>query len=758
MSTAFEKLHPDIQRVLWAMKWTSLRQLQVDAINSFNTGDNHLILSASTASGKTEAAFLPILSAIAGKSDGTVRAMYIGPLKALINDQFVRLEDLCHHAEIPVHKWHGDVSATAKKNFRKKPGGVLLITPESLESAFINYGTQVSRIFAGLEFVVIDELHAFVADVRGVHLKSLLARLFQAAEVSPRIFGLSATLADFETSKTFLDHHSPHSVEVIRDADGTRSIKVGIRAYPQPSPTVDQKDRVGQKTPRLATTAREASADLLSISEKDKVWKDSEDTDEESSLRNLADDLANTFTSDSNLIFTNSRALAEMLGDEMNQIAIARRWPRSPFLLHHGSLAKEVREDVELRLKNEEPLSVFCTSTLEMGIDIGNVRSVGQLGPPWSVASLVQRLGRSGRGEGQSAILRMYSLDPPPSPRSSLEDLLCPQLLRSVALIELMLEKWLEPFDNDPFHFSTLIHQTLSLLRQTGGCHASSAHQILIARGAFHEVSKTMFASLLRQLSVVDLIEQTPTGELILTPNGEGVTHRKEFYAAFSGTEEYSVRCGQTTLGKIPAETVPPEGEHLILNGRRWKVVVIDSKAMIAEVTPASGRKRPVFLGSGGIIHAKVVEKMRGILMGQTFPSYLHEDAANLLEGARTYAKRAGVFTASLSNGKNSIMLFPWTGTKGLETLKLCALHDGIRAETTQLTVTYHAEEEPLRQHLERVMKQSFDPVTLASRLVARHFDKFDQHLPDNLLDLSNSNRRVSLKDAATAAKRMLTG
>ena len=130
--------------------------------------------------------------------------LYISPLKALINDQFRRLEDLCAHAEIPVHRWHGDVNAADKARLRQSPSGVLLITPESLESQFINYDRHLRRLYAHLRFVVIDELHAFLDNVRGIHLRSLLARLAIATDTHPRKIGLSATIGDFAPARTFL--------------------------------------------------------------------------------------------------------------------------------------------------------------------------------------------------------------------------------------------------------------------------------------------------------------------------------------------------------------------------------------------------------------------------------------------------------------------------------------------------------------------------------------------------------------------------
>ena len=160
--TAFDRLHATLQEVLYRMRWTKLRQIQVDAIHEVFDGSKDLIIAARTAAGKTEAAFLPIFSQIVERPARGIRVIYVGPLKALINDQFSRLELLCKETEIPVHKWHGDVSRSAKKKLLEWPAGVLLITPESIESLFVNHPHELTKLFANLDYIVIDELHSFI--------------------------------------------------------------------------------------------------------------------------------------------------------------------------------------------------------------------------------------------------------------------------------------------------------------------------------------------------------------------------------------------------------------------------------------------------------------------------------------------------------------------------------------------------------------------------------------------------------------------
>jgi len=215
------------------MHWESLRPLQVSGIREILTTRQHVILAAPTAAGKTEAAFLPILSAIADESAGSVRAVYVGPLKALINDQFARIGDLCTHLDMPVHSWHGDIAANKKAKLIADPGGVLLITPESIESLFVNRPSHLRTVFAGLRFIVIDELHTFLDNERGLHLRSLLTRLLGKTEnpATVRLIGLSATIGDMAVAKRYLAPDAPETVSLVEDAGGGKELKLRVHCY-----------------------------------------------------------------------------------------------------------------------------------------------------------------------------------------------------------------------------------------------------------------------------------------------------------------------------------------------------------------------------------------------------------------------------------------------------------------------------------------------------------------------------------------------
>ena len=723
MSAAFARLHPKIQEAIWNQHWDELRPLQVDAIQAVLDTADHLVLAAATASGKTEAVFLPILSQIAAHPEDSVQVLYISPLKALINDQFRRLEDLCAYAHVPVHRWHGDVNASDKQRLRKSPNGILLITPESLESQFINHNSHLKRIYAHLQFVVIDELHAFLDNVRGIHLRSLLARLGIAAGVTPRTFGLSATIGDFAPAKSFLCADAPETVRILEDASQQKDVKIGLKAYVQ---APERSESGSGPTPPASGPA---------------------------GLEAIAEDIAQRFRGESNLIFCNSRRQTELLADQLRQISERERWGRNPFLLHHGSLSRSLREDVERELKSGLPVTAICTSTLEMGIDIGSVRTVGQVEPTSSVASLVQRLGRSGRRDGEAQTLRLYALDKAVTQNSSLEERLFPELLRAIALLELHRDRWLEPPRPDRHHFSTCVHQVLSMCRQTGGTSAARLLDVLCTKGAFRRIDSNQFATLLRGLAARQLIEQVPTGELILAPQGERIVGSYDFYAAFASSIEYRVEHDGQPIGVLAKGNLPAEGEFLLFGGRRWRAEFIDHTGKRLVVKPARGWKPPRFSGGIGGLHQKVVERMRHLLEGDSSFSYLSADAARHLFEARQVYVQSGLASNNTVTGPSGIEWFPWCGTSVLATLELCAKADGIKVERDGLSLRYRGlSGADFAEHRTRISQNAFSPGDLVDLVPDLQRDRFDEYVSDDLLRCAYAEEELDLETARSCA------
>ncbi len=760
---AFSLLHSGVQEAIWKMGWKEFKPIQVQAIQTICETEKHLVICAPTAGGKTEAAFLPIISKLAANPQPSVQAIYVGPLKALINDQFRRLEELCEKMEIPVHRWHGDVPANQKKKLREKPCGILLITPESLESNFVNYGVQVPRVYQHLSFVVIDELYSFFGNERGVHLQSLLSRLQNTIGFAPRLVGLSATLADPQLARAFIAPDAVESVHVIGETAAKREVKFLIKTFLEAPP---ERDIAAPRlTPEqslalassLTPQAIGKEKELGALIEQRKRAAATGKPQSGDALDEIADDIIRNFKNSTNLIFGNSKMVIEDLADKLHERVSIEKWPVDPFVVHHGSLSKDLREDAEAALKSGVPTTALCSSTLEMGIDIGNVRAVGQIDAPWSVASMVQRLGRSGRRDDEPQIMRMYLRERSPHSRSSLTDLLFPDLLRAVAMTRLMQEKWLEPFEQNRLHVSTLIHQVLSFLKQTGGMPAVNLFRALCQRGPFRSFNQKQFEVLLRGLAEHDLIEQSPQGALILGLLGERITAKFDFYVAFQTSEEFVIRCGQEEIGKLPETFIPPVGESMMLAGKRWLVVEIIFDKKLVLVVNSPGKKLTRFGGASGEIHTRVMREMKKVLMDKDEPAYLDPNSKKLLRAARQIACIVRLDTTDVVFGKQSIQWFPWVGTRAMRTLSLFASSSKIACDTDKLSITYKlSSPEEFYTHLREVTESKTDAVALASLMPNKTVEKFDEFAPEQLLDEANAKSRLDILGAIEAIKTLL--
>lgn len=717
---AFELLHSGVQRQLWQMQWTNLRPLQVDAIRYLLQTEGDAILSAATASGKTEAAFLPVLSKIAAQPRGSVRVMYVGPLKALINDQFGRIEELCNHLDVPVHRWHGDVPASKKAKLVQNPGGVLLITPESLESLFINRSSALRSLFGGLEFVVVDELHSFLDNERGLHLRSLLSRLNGVAVLPFRRIGLSATIGDAGVAKRYLATDHPDRVEVICDSGTSRETKFRIHAYRE--------------------SAAADSDDLRRADDPDSIGP-SEDT-----LR-IAADIVRHCSGHANLVFANRKSDVEEYADGCALVA-SRQGLRDAFLVHHGSLSAEIRRDTEETMKDGTTATTFCSSTLEMGIDIGSVHAVGQIGPPSSVASLKQRIGRSGRREGESQTMRVYVLCRRVDHRPSLFDRLHLGLVQSVAVTELMLEGWVEPASPPVCDLSTLTQQIISLIAQHGGTRADQIFDALCVKGPFRDIERRLFVLLLRNLAARDVIEQADDGMLILGLLGEKLRKDKGFYAVFPTPEEYAVLHDGRVLGSV--QSAYDVGDHLLFAGRRWQITDVDEALRQIRVIRARGRKPPPFNGNGAEIHPRVRQKMRDVLMQAGTYTYLNADGIQLIKEARTAALDAGLFDSSVIElGPQKSALLTWTGTRIQRTLQAGFSNIFKEPEDEDIALVFDVGATELRDHVDESVMRSQDSMQLARLMPQRRARKYDWLLDDDLLDVSVSRGLIDVDGAA---------
>ena len=551
-TSVFDRYHPKIRRWIRRQGWNSLRSVQKRAA-PFLLGDpQDIVITAATAGGKTEAAFFPIATQVAedwAEEDlGAFSVLYVAPLKALINDQFGRLQEIFSSLHVPVFRWHGDVSSSRKKKARER-GGVLLITPESLEAQLICHGATLSDLLSPLRFIVVDELHAFIGTERGRQLQSLLYRVRLAAQSKVPRVGLSATLGDMSLASQFLRPGDSESVKKIVDSSETQEVHIQLRGYKKQPPQIEDTDKEKQSP---TTPQKSGSGDNIEI----------------------AQHLFSKLRGGRHIVFADRRKDVEVFSDLLHRFS-ERDGTHGEFRAHHGSLSQSLREEAEERLRGgRKPTTVVATRTLELGIDVGSVESVCQIGAPYSVASLRQRLGRSGRRDSSSK-LRLYVREPEITPDSPPVDHLRPSLVRATAAIQLLAEGWLEPPVVGALHLSTLVQQVLSLIAQHGGLNASQGYEALCEHGPFRTVSEEQFAKLLRDLGNANLIKQTHRGTLVLDLEGERLVGHYDFYAAFQSPTEYRLVTEGNEIGAVPADAIDPEDPFLIFAGQRWAVLVI---------------------------------------------------------------------------------------------------------------------------------------------------------------------------------------
>jgi ATP-dependent helicase Lhr and Lhr-like helicase len=769
-SSSFERLHEKVQRWIWEKNWRELRDVQDRAIPPILEGRDDVILAAATAGGKTEAAFLPIVSQLVGTKISGVSCLYVSPLKALINDQYGRIGALGESLEIPVHRWHGDVSADHKREVLRDPAGILLITPESIEAMMVLRGTTIPGIFAGLRYVVIDELHSFLGSERGRQLQSLLHRIEHAIRRRVPRIGLSATLGDMGLAAEFIRPGGAAGVHLIVDAGGEgqelRMQMLGYRIPAMPPDITRAGEAPRRAMPGESDRNRRRSEDRSQglvdegIEESDE-GEDGDDVEEEGkesvAVQAVCQHLYRHLRGTDNLIFANSRSRVEDISDRLRCLSEAAGVPNE-FLPHHGSLSRAFREEVEERLKEGTlPLTAVCTSTLEMGIDIGSVTSVAQVGAPPAVASLRQRLGRSGR-RGDPAILRVYCLEDEQTPRIKVSDALRAETMQTVAMIELLLERWCEPPESGTFHYSTLVQQVLSMIAQYGGFRAQDAWQVLCGDGPFANIDGRRFAAVLRRLGEQQIITQMNEGTIVIGAVGEKLVNHYQFYTAFTSTDEYRLVHGTQTLGQLPVSYPIQVDMHIVFAGRRWRIAAIDTDARTIQVVPSAGGRAPRFSGAGGFIHDRVRRKMFDMYRSDAMPAYLAASARELVREGRTTFVRLGLAGTRIVKDGRMVTIFPWAGDRVMNTIALVLAARGLEAGLSGIAVEISGScPGEVRRHLGDFLRSGrIDTIALAkgAKDVAR--EKYDHLVPEDLAAEDFAMRRLDGPETLDAIREIM--
>lgn len=787
----FNRYAPFIQDTIYEHGWQSLRGVQVAAGEAIFGTDQNVLLSASTASGKTEAAFYPILTLMAEDPPASVGALYIAPLKALINDQFDRLNEVCAQGDIPVWHWHGDVSQSHKRKLMKHPSGILQITPESLEAMLLHRHAAIPALFGDLRFIVIDELHALMRGDRGGQTLCLIERLSRMAGVNPRRIGLSATIGDPKQAAEFLSAGTGKGTVVPNIGASGQTWRLSMEHFFNSGPQASQR---GLRMPAFARNPHAVDGETRPLLEQTEATLTGE-TQPESSMESpfespferqdkpLTGPLAQSEAASDTapqaadpgigyifehtrgrkcLVFCNSREEAEAVTTTLRQYCEVRH-EADRFLIHHGNLSAPIRQSAEEEMKDENScMTTVTTATLELGIDIGQLERAFQIDAPFTVSSFLQRMGRTGRRDQPQEMWFVMREDPPQS-REMAPDIIPWKLIQGIALIQLYVEsRWVEPPRLDGLPYSLLYHQTMSTLASGGEMTPAQLASQVLSLAVFKRVTQDDYRILLRHLIGIDHIETTERGGLIVGVAGERITSNFKFYAVFQENEEYSVRSESQEIGTLVAP--PPAGEKIAIAGHVWVVDEVDRKRHIVYCTMVKGKVPAYFGDVPGDINTVILERMRQVLLEPpeaTYP-YLMRNAAARLQQARVDAAVMGLADQPLRHlGGNMWALFPWLGTYAFLALKRllllrCAPSLGLKGleafSPYYMTFTMDANAQAFYAAVTQAARELTDPLTLMYPDEIPDFNKYDRFLPPQLvrkgfacgvLDLNGMRERV---------------
>lgn len=569
--SSFERLHPSVQHhVVNSLGWSSLRPHQEQAIGPILDG-HHVLVQAPTAGGKTEAALLPVLSRILSEGWGAPSVLYLCPIKALLNDLEVRIRRMASLFGLRVGVWHGDVNASSRRRITRDPPEILLATPESVEVMLVSRLVEHRVFLAPLRAVIVDEVHAFAGDDRGWHLLGLLERVNRLAEGPVQRIALSATLSN---AGELLDWF-------VAGRDEPRRVIVGA-----------------------AAAGAEADVQLDFVG----------------SLQNAAQVISRLHAGEKRLVFCDSRTQVEALATELRVHGVST-------FVSHSSLSRDERLRAEAAFAQGSDCVIVATSTLELGIDVGDLDRVIQIDAPFTVAAFLQRLGRSGRRPGSRRNCLFLA---------TTED----ALLRALAILHLWSEGYVEAVEPPALPFHVLAQQILALTLQEGGITSLDLEAWLgtwrEAAGISGDAAEEMLSFMLE-----DGILFEDQGLLGVGQEGEARYGQKNFLEVFSvflSPPLIQVYYGRNELGQVHEDSFRrrDDGPTLLsLGGRGWRVTHLDRGSRRAFVEPAEQAGRSRWLGTGQPMHFELCQAARQVLGGDEIPPYLSRRATDAIGALR---------------------------------------------------------------------------------------------------------------------------
>ncbi len=572
MVSVFAQLAPRLQQAIVArLGWSSLRPVQEQAGAALLSGKNAVIL-APTAGGKTEASMFPTLSHLVEHQPAGVGAIYIAPIKALLNNQEDRLGLYTEMVGLSRFVWHGDTPTAERRRFLQEPAELLMTTPESLEVMLVSQRVDAAALFSDLRMIVIDEVHAIAGTDRGAHLMSVIERIRRLSKHDIQRAGLSATVGN---------------PAVILDWLRGTSERDGVVVDPPKNPSRRQ---------------------LLIVHEPDQTG--------------IAAAAAQLARGGKSLFFCQSRAMAETVAESMRRAG-------TTVFVHHSAVSREERHLAEQEFHHGSEACIVCTSTLELGIDVGDLDRVLQANAPETVGSFLQRMGRTGRREGQAANTTFLC--------ESTE-----AVLQSIALIELAKSGWVEDVAVNRRCWPVLIHQLLAMSLAGDGITADEAWSHLSRVPDFDAISAEEFHRLIDWMLADQSLILT-SGLLVLGPKAERRYGRRNFmelYAVFSSPQSYAVETasgrGLGTLNQDFVDGLVDGVSCFLLGGRAWSVSHVNHNDRRVTVEPAPRGRQPTWGGFlPQFLSVALCQKILEIVSAdETYP-YLTSPVANLLEEER---------------------------------------------------------------------------------------------------------------------------
>ena len=680
-----QRLAPFIKEHIYRSDWRELRAIQVASCDViFNTDDN-LLLASGTASGKTEAAFFPSLTKLYEEPSKSVGILYISPLKALINDQFERLQNgVLAKANIKLTKWHGDANRSKKQEVIKNPSGIIQITPESLESLIMSRDKDIKRLFSDLRFIIIDEVHYFMDNDRGIQLTSLIQRIEKSANITPRRIGLSATVGDLSVAKAWINAGSDRECTCPNIKDNRRKVFIGYEYF-----DLGNEGKVG-------------------------VEYKNKNEQREAFYKKYYNYLYKNTLGKKSIIFTNSRSAAEVTTNTLKRFA-SQYNTRDVYRVHHGSIANAYRESTEDEMKNSDlPIVTSATLTLELGIDIGQLDRIVQLQSPPTSASFVQRLGRCGRRGNPAQMLFVFFAE-----ELNQWDW---DFLKSLAIVELYSkEKWIEPNYIGKYPFGLLYHQTMSYIYSETGIKPNKLASYMLSLSPFESISMEDYKILLSSMIKSEHLHMMDDGQLIIGLKGEPIVNHFSFYSVFEAPREFDVKFKDRLIGTV--DKFYQSGERFVLAGHSWVTIDVNLKAGIIYVDKANTKGNVKYSNKVySNTHSKIAGKMKEILLSDDKYPYLSENSFKKLTMHRDMARSSSWLYKTVSVKDKQLVINIWAGDKEVRTLAICLIVMGVICFRSGLEIiTKDITEEELLTKLDKIKKGDINIED-----IKKHSDEFD--------------------------------